>query len=83
MGDPSGGLSLPTGAQDERRHPQYERPQVVQVLRRERAAGIEQAMAKTMASGAISGTEAFPAKVTIEIAGLKLRTEFTGMIALQ
>ena len=44
---------------------------------------IEQAVAKAMASGAISGTEAFPAKITIEIAGLKLRTEFKGEIALQ
>jgi hypothetical protein len=44
---------------------------------------IEQAVAKAMASGAISGTETFPAKLTIEIAGLKLRTEFKGEIALQ
>lgn len=44
---------------------------------------IEQAVAKAIASGAISGTETFPAKITLEIAGLKLGAEFKGEIALQ
>ena len=44
---------------------------------------IEQAVAKAIASAAIAGTETFPAKVTLEIAGLKLRAEFKGEVALQ
>lgn len=44
---------------------------------------IEQAVTKALASGAINGTERFPAKITMEIAGLKLSAEFTGEIALQ
>jgi len=44
---------------------------------------IEQAVAKAVASGTIAGTEAFPAKITIEITGLKFRSEFEGEVALQ
>lgn len=44
---------------------------------------IEQAVAKALAAGVISGTESFPAKVTLEIAGLKLNVEFDGEISLQ
>lgn len=44
---------------------------------------IEQAAAKAIAAGAIAGTESFPAKVTLEIAGLKLNVEFDGEIRLQ
>ena len=44
---------------------------------------IEQAVAKAIAAGMISGTESFPAKVTLEIAGLKLNVEFDGEIRLQ
>ena len=44
---------------------------------------IEQAVAKAMANGSISGTERFPAKVTLEIAGLKLHVDFDGEIQLQ
>jgi hypothetical protein len=43
---------------------------------------IEQAVAKAVASGAISGTETFPGKVTLEIPGLKLNKQFKGEIAL-
>lgn len=43
---------------------------------------IEQAVAKAMASGTITGSESFPAKITLEIAGLMLNVEFTGDIAL-
>lgn len=43
---------------------------------------IEQAVAKAMASGAITGSESFPAKITLEIDGLRLNAEFTGEIAL-
>lgn len=44
---------------------------------------IEQAVAKAIAARAVSGTEAFPAKMTLEISGLKLRVEFDGEIRLQ
>src|SRR5881396_1850310 len=44
---------------------------------------IEQAVAKAVAAGAIAGTESFPAKVTLEVAGLKLNVEFDGEITLQ
>jgi hypothetical protein len=43
---------------------------------------IEQAGARAVAAGAIKGTESFPAKVTLEIAGLKLNVEFDGEISL-
>lgn len=44
---------------------------------------IEQAVAKALAEGAINGTETFPAKVTLEIAALKLAVQFDGEIRLQ
>ena len=44
---------------------------------------IEHAVAKAAADGAIAGTESFPAKMTLEIAGLKVNVEFSGEIALQ
>jgi len=44
---------------------------------------IEQAVAKAMADGSIAGTEAFPAKVTLNIAGLQLNVVFDGEIRLQ
>lgn len=44
---------------------------------------IEQAAAKAIADGSIAGTESFPAKMTLEIAGLKLKVEFDGEIALK
>ena len=44
---------------------------------------IEQAVAKAMADGAIAGTESFPAKMTLEIAHLKVKFEFSGDIKLQ
>lgn len=44
---------------------------------------IEKAVAAAQASGAISGTEAFPATMTLEIGGLKLRATFDGEIRLQ
>jgi hypothetical protein len=44
---------------------------------------IEQAVAKAIASRAISGTESFPAKMTLEIAGLRLNVSFDGTIKLQ
>jgi hypothetical protein len=44
---------------------------------------IERAVAKAVAGGAIAGTESFPAKVTLQIAGLKLNVEFDGEIKLQ
>jgi hypothetical protein len=44
---------------------------------------IEQAVAKATADRAISGTETFPAKMTLEVAGLKLKVSFDGEINLQ
>jgi hypothetical protein len=44
---------------------------------------IEHAVANAIAAGAVKGTETFPAKMTLEVAGLKLRVEFSGEIALQ
>jgi hypothetical protein len=44
---------------------------------------IEQAVARAVASGAVAGTEAFPARVTLDIAGLKLNVKFDGEIRLE
>jgi hypothetical protein len=44
---------------------------------------IEQAVAKAVATNSISGTESFPAKMTLEVAGLNVKVEFSGDIALQ
>jgi Family of unknown function (DUF6494) len=44
---------------------------------------IEHAVADALAAGAIAGTESFPAKVTLAIAGLNLNVEFGGEITLQ
>ena len=44
---------------------------------------IEQAVAKAIASKAIAGNEAFPAKMTLRIAGLQLDVAFDGEIRLQ
>ena len=44
---------------------------------------IEHAVAKAVADNTIAGTETFPAKVTLEIAGLRLNVQFDGEIRLQ
>jgi hypothetical protein len=44
---------------------------------------IEHAVAKAIADKAIAGTEAFPARITLEVAGLKLNVKFDGEIRLQ
>jgi hypothetical protein len=44
---------------------------------------IEHAVAKAAAAGTITGTESFPAKMTLEVAGLKVNVEFGGDITLQ
>ncbi len=44
---------------------------------------IEQAVARALQEGGIAGSESFPATMTLEIAGLKLRTTFDGEIRLQ
>ena len=43
---------------------------------------IEQAVAKAVAAGAIAGTETLPAKMTLQVAGLKLDVQFDGEIRL-
>jgi hypothetical protein len=43
---------------------------------------IEHAVIDAAATGALAGTESFPAKVTLEIAGLNLNVVFTGDITL-
>jgi hypothetical protein len=44
---------------------------------------IERAIANATAAGAIAGTESFPAKMTLEVAGLSLKVVFSGDINLQ
>ncbi|HWU38698.1 MAG TPA: DUF6494 family protein [Candidatus Acidoferrum sp.] len=44
---------------------------------------IELAVARAVAGGFISGSESFPATVTLEVAGLKLNVKFDGEIRLQ
>ena len=44
---------------------------------------IEQAVAKAVAGGVITGTETFVAKVTLEITTLKLNVTYDGEIRLQ
>jgi len=44
---------------------------------------IEQAVAAALQQGAIAGTESFPARMTLEIAGLRLKAEFDGEIRLE
>ncbi len=43
---------------------------------------IEHAVAEAVAAGTIKGTESFPAKMTLQIAGLKVDVEFSGDISL-
>jgi hypothetical protein len=43
---------------------------------------IEHAVAAALDSGAISGTESFPATMTLKVEGLKLRVVFNGSIDL-
>ncbi|MEO8186772.1 MAG: DUF6494 family protein [Burkholderiaceae bacterium] len=43
---------------------------------------IEQAVAKAIADRTLSGTESFPAKMTLEVPGLKLKVSFDGEINL-
>jgi hypothetical protein len=44
---------------------------------------IEHAVQKALGDGSIKGTESFPARMTLEIAGLKLNVNFEGEIRLQ
>ena len=44
---------------------------------------IEQAVDKAMAARTISGDESFPARVTLEVAGLAINVKFDGEIKLQ
>jgi hypothetical protein len=44
---------------------------------------IEHAVANAAAAGAITGMESFPAKMTLEVPGLKLNVAFSGDITLQ
>lgn len=44
---------------------------------------IEQAVARAVQQAAISGTETFPARMTLEVAGLRLKAEFEGEIRLE
>lgn len=44
---------------------------------------IERAVASAMAEGRAKGAEAFPARMTLEIAGLSLRVTFDGDIRLE
>lgn len=44
---------------------------------------IEKAVARALAEKAINGNEAFPATMTLDVAGLKLNVKFEGTIALE
>ena len=44
---------------------------------------IEQAVGRAMAARTIAGTESFPARVTLEVAGLAIDVQFDGEIKLQ
>ncbi|HMA31006.1 MAG TPA: DUF6494 family protein [Casimicrobiaceae bacterium] len=44
---------------------------------------IEQAVARAIAARAVAGNESFPARMTLEIAGLKLVAKFDGDIRLE
>lgn len=44
---------------------------------------IEHAVAKAIADRSIGGNEAFPAQVTLVVAGLKINVKFDGEIRLQ
>jgi uncharacterized protein DUF6494 len=44
---------------------------------------IERAVIRAMDEGLITGSESFPATVTLEIAGLKLNVKFDGEIKLE
>jgi hypothetical protein len=44
---------------------------------------IEQAVARALAARSISGNESFPARVTLEVAGLQLNVGFDGEIRLE
>jgi hypothetical protein len=44
---------------------------------------IEHAVAAALASGAVTGSETLPAKMTLEIAALGLRVAFDGDVKLQ
>ncbi|HET8747596.1 MAG TPA: DUF6494 family protein [Ramlibacter sp.] len=44
---------------------------------------MEQAVAKALQEQAIAGNESFPARMTLEIPGLKLQVHFDGEIRLQ
>ena len=44
---------------------------------------IERAVIKALDEGLITGSESFPATVTLEIAGLKLNVKFDGEIKLE
>jgi hypothetical protein len=44
---------------------------------------IEHAVQHALAAGTIKGNETFPAKMTLEVAGLQLNVSFDGQIALE
>jgi hypothetical protein len=44
---------------------------------------IEQAVARATSQGSITGKETFPARMTLDIPGLKLNVQFEGEIRLE
>jgi len=44
---------------------------------------IEQAVANATAAGTTAATKSFPAKMTLEVSGLKLNVVFTGEISIE
>ncbi|MDB5906911.1 MAG: hypothetical protein JWP34_1025 [Massilia sp.] len=44
---------------------------------------IEKAVARALAEKSITGNESLPARMTLEVAGIKLNVKFDGMITLE
>lgn len=44
---------------------------------------IEQAVARALQESALAGSEALPARMTLEVPGLKLKAQFDGEIRLE
>jgi len=70
-------------SQNERRHPKFEHPQILKAVGINSQREIEHVVAKGHRGESIAGTESFPAKMTLEIPGLKVKVEFGGDIILQ
>jgi hypothetical protein len=74
---------LSQGDSHERGRAEHEHPQVPEGVGVSSQREIEHAVARAVQEAAISGTETFPARMTLEIVGLRLKAEFDGEIRLE